>query len=101
MHRIVELRRKGPRPGNDIGDSLELNQPQVSKHLRILKDAGLVEVHPRAQQRVYALQPRPLKAMQEWLDRYRELWDARFDELDGVIAALKAKEAEGGRKRRR
>jgi DNA-binding transcriptional ArsR family regulator len=99
--RIVELLRKGPRPVNDIGDSLALNQPQVSKHLKILKDAGLVEVHPQAQHRVYALQPRPLEAMQEWLDRYHDLWHARLDGLDVVIAALKAKEAARGRKRRR
>jgi DNA-binding transcriptional ArsR family regulator len=99
--RIVELLRRGPRPVGDIGDSLALNQPQVSKHLKILKDAGLVEVYPQAQHRVYALQPKPLRAMQAWLDRYHALWDARLDALDGVIAALKAKEAARGRNRRR
>jgi DNA-binding transcriptional ArsR family regulator len=99
--RIVELLRRGPRPVTDIGDSLSLNQPQVSKHLRILKAAGLVDVYPQAQHRVYALQPKPLRAMQEWLERYHDLWDARFDALDRVVAALKAKEAARGRKRKR
>ena len=55
--RIVELLRSGPRPVNDIGERLRLKQPQVSKHLRVLRGAGLVDVEPRAQQRLYALVP--------------------------------------------
>jgi DNA-binding transcriptional ArsR family regulator len=98
--RIVELLRTGPRPVNDIGDRLRLNQPQVSKHLRVLKKAGIVDVEPRAQQRVYELRAQPLRQLHEWLERYRELWDERFEQLDELIEELK-KETSDGRKRRK
>ena len=100
--RIVELLRSGARSVNDIGARLELNQPQVSKHLRVLREAGLVEVEPRAQQRVYALRARPLRQLHDWLDRYRKLWDARFDALDELLVELEApKETPDVRKKRR
>src|SRR3954464_5825440 len=86
--RIVELLRSGPRPVNDIGERLHLNQPQVSKHLRVLKQAGLVDVQPRAQQRVYELRPQQRQKLHGWLERYRELWDARFAELDDLFDEL-------------
>lgn len=99
--RIVELLRDGPRAVNDIGERLELNQPQVSKHLRVLKEAGLVDVQPSAQQRLYELRPQPLQQLHGWLERYRLLWDPRFRELDTVIAELTTKEKRPARKRRR
>jgi DNA-binding transcriptional ArsR family regulator len=99
--RIVELLRAGPRPVNEIGDRLRLNQPQVSKHLRVLKHAGLVDVEPRAQQRVYELRAQPLRQLHEWLERYRELWDERFGQLDELIEELKNKETSDARKRRK
>jgi len=99
--RIVELLRSGPRAVNDIGARLRLNQPQVSKHLRVLKQAGLVEVQPLAQQRHYELRTEALRQLHEWLERYRKLWDARFDELDKVIAELKHKEKAHGRRKRK
>jgi DNA-binding transcriptional ArsR family regulator len=99
--RIVELLRSGPRPVNDIGERLQLNQPQVSKHLRVLKQAGLVDAQPRAQQRVYELRAQPLRRLHDWLERYRQLWDARFEELDQLIEELKDKEKSDGRKKRK
>ena len=99
-YRIVELLRAGPRPVNDIGERLRLNQPQVSKHLRILKEAGLVHVQPRAQQRVYELRAQPLRRLHDWLQRYRQLWDARLDGLDEVIETLKTKEKSDGRRKK-
>ena len=99
--RIVELLRAGPRPVNDIGETLQLNQPQVSKHLRVLKGAGLVDVERRAQQRLYELRPEPLRALHTWLERYRRLWEARFDEMDAVLDELKQKETTDGRKKRK
>ena len=99
--RIVELLRDGPRPVNDIGERLKLNQPQVSKHLRVLKDAGLVDVEARAQQRLYELKAQKLREMNLWLERYRQLWDARFAELDALIEELTSKEKSHGRKRRK
>jgi DNA-binding transcriptional ArsR family regulator len=97
--RIVELLRSGPRSVNDIGERLELNQPQVSKHLRVLKTAGLVDVEPRAQQRLYELSAQPLRDLHHWLERYRQIWDARFEELDELISEMTAKESSDGRKR--
>jgi DNA-binding transcriptional ArsR family regulator len=96
--RIVELLRSGPRPVNDIVDRLRLNQPQVSKHLRVLKEAGLVDVQPRAQQRLYELRAKPLRQLHDWLERYRGIWDARFAELDDIIEELKDKEKTHERK---
>jgi DNA-binding transcriptional ArsR family regulator len=98
--RIVELLRGGPRAVNEIGERLELNQPQVSKHLKVLKAVGLVEVEARAQQRVYELRAQPLRQLHEWLERYRRLWDARFEELDELIEELKEKEKADGRKKK-
>jgi DNA-binding transcriptional ArsR family regulator len=86
--RIVELLRSGARSVNEIGERLDLNQPQVSKHLRVLRDVGLVRVEPRAQQRVYELQAKPLRQMNDWLERYRRVWDARFEALDELLVEL-------------
>jgi DNA-binding transcriptional ArsR family regulator len=99
--RIVELLRSGPYPVNAIGERLQLNQPQVSKHLRLLKEAGLVNVQPRGQQRLYELRPQPLRQLHHWLERYRQLWDARFEQLDEVIEDFTAKEKAHGRTRKR
>jgi DNA-binding transcriptional ArsR family regulator len=90
--RIVELLRSGPRSVNDISERLDLAQPQASKHLRVLKEAGLVDVEPRAQQRLYELRRQPLRRMHDWLERYRRIWDASFDQLDELIEELKDKE---------
>ena len=98
--RIVELLRDGPRPVNDIGDRLRLNQPQVSKHLRVLKQAGLVDVEPRAQQRLYELRPDALRQIHQWLERYRRLWDERFDAMDALVEELKKKGKPHGRQRK-
>ncbi|MDB4954944.1 MAG: ArsR family transcriptional regulator [Myxococcales bacterium] len=99
--RIVELLRSGARSVNEIGARLDLNQPQVSKHLRVLKQAGLVDVEPRAQQRVYELRAKPLRQLNDWLDRYRKVWDARFEALDELLVELETtKEKSDGRRRR-
>ena len=100
--RIVELLRRGPRAVNDIGDRLRLNQAQVSKHLRVLRDVGLVDVQPRAQQRFYELRAQPLRAMHGWLERYRRVWEERFDDLDELVEELAKKEQsdDGSRKRK-
>jgi DNA-binding transcriptional ArsR family regulator len=90
--RIVELLRSGARSVNDIGERLKLNQPQVSKHLRVLKEAGLVDVEPRAQQRLYGLRGERLRQMHDWLERYRKVWDARFEALDELLAELEENE---------
>ena len=98
--RIVELLRAGPRPVNDIGERLHMAQPQVSKHLRVLREAGIVQMQPRAQQRLYELRAQPLRQMDQWLSRYRQLWEARFNELDELIEELKDKEKPDARNRK-
>ena len=100
-YRIVELLRLGPRAVNEIGERLKLNQPQVSKHLRVLKEAGVVDVQAQAQQRVYELRPDSLREMANWLERYREIWQARFDELDAVVEEIKTKENSHARSSRK
>src|SRR5687767_14390155 len=83
-YQIVELLRQRPLPVRQIADRLKLQQPQVSKHLRVLSEAGLVEVRPLAQQRIYALRPEPLKELEEWVQRYKRLWDQRMDRLEEI-----------------
>ena len=92
--RIVELLRAGPRPVNDIYGRLGLRQSQASQHLKVLKDAGLVEMEPRAQQRFYRLRAERLKQIHEWLDRYRHIWEERFEQLDEIVEELKLKQKE-------
>jgi DNA-binding transcriptional ArsR family regulator len=90
--RIVELLRTGPRPVNDIHGRLGLRQSQVSQHLKVLRDVGLVEMEPRAQQRFYRLRAEPLEQLQKWLDRYRHVWEERFERLDALVEELKLEE---------
>jgi DNA-binding transcriptional ArsR family regulator len=99
--RIIDVLRGGPRCVNEIGDQLRLNQPQVSKHLRVLKHAGLVDVQARAQQRVYTIRAESLRQLYEWLEQYRQLWEARFDELEGLIDELHTKEKANARRKRK
>ena len=77
---------------NDIRGRLKLRQSQDSQHLKVLKDVGLVAMEPRAQQRFYRLRAEPLKQLNEWLDRYRHIWEERFEALDEVVEELKRKE---------
>ena len=90
--RIVELLRAGPRPVNDIRGRLGLRQSQVSQHLKVLKNVGLVEIEPRAQQRFYKLRAKPLQQLHKWLDRYRHVWEGRFEQLDEIVEELKQRE---------
>jgi DNA-binding transcriptional ArsR family regulator len=87
---IVELLRNGPRPVGELVDRLHLRQPQVSKHLRVLSDAGLVEVRIDAQRRIYSLRPAPLQQLDVWLEHYRELWEQNFQRLDALLDEMKA-----------
>ena len=97
---IVELLRNGPRPVGDMVKRLGLRQPQVSKHLRVLTDAGLVGVRVDAQRRIYALRPAPLQELEVWLERYRRLWEGNFQRLDALLGELKTKEKKRGRTKR-
>ncbi len=89
---IVELLRGGPLPVMAIAGRLHIRQPQVSKHLRVLSEAGIVEVQALAQQRIYGLRPEPFQELESWLGTYRRLWDERMDRLDDVLHRLQEKE---------
>jgi DNA-binding transcriptional ArsR family regulator len=80
-------------------DELGLRQPQVSKHLRVLSDAGLVDIRVDAQRRIYALRPAPLQELEAWLERYRRIWEGNFQRLDALLDGMKAKEKKHGRKK--
>ena len=79
---ILDLLRDGERPVGDLVDRLAISQPAVSKHLRVLRDAGLVEVRADAQRRLYRVRPQPLAEIDEWLAPYRRLWSRSFDRLE-------------------
>jgi DNA-binding transcriptional ArsR family regulator len=79
--RILDLLLEAERPVGDLADTLALSQPSVSKHLRVLREAGLVEVRTDAQRRIYRVRPDPLQAVDEWLTPYRRLWASRLDTL--------------------
>jgi DNA-binding transcriptional ArsR family regulator len=99
--RVVELLSDGPRAVGDIGKKLRLRQPQVSKHLRVLSEAGLVVGRVDAQRRIYSLRTQPLQALDEWLATYRRHWEQSFQSLDGVLAELVAEENQRKRARPR
>ena len=80
--RILELVREGERPVGELVDELELSQPAVSKHLRVLREAGLVAVRTDAQRRLYRLNPGPLRDLDAWLAPYRRMWSGRLDDLE-------------------
>jgi DNA-binding transcriptional ArsR family regulator len=87
--RIVELLRDGPQPVSHIVERLGLRQSQVSQHLKVLKEVGLVGAKPHAQQRLYGLQGEPLKQTHVWLGHYRRHWEEQFQQLDALVAELK------------
>jgi DNA-binding transcriptional ArsR family regulator len=99
---IVELLREGPQPVGEMVHRLRLRQPQVSKHLRVLSDAGLVDVRVDAQRRIYALRPEPLQELEVWLERYRRIWECNFQRLDALLDQMKNDEVKvKGKKRAR
>jgi len=79
---ILDLLRDGERPVGDLVDRLGISQPAVSKHLRVLKDAGLVEARADAQRRLYRIRPEPLAELDDWLATYRQLWTTHLDRLE-------------------
>ena len=89
---IVELLRDGPRTVGEITQSLGLQQPQVSKHLKVLSEADIVEVQPQANRRIYALRAEPFQELEAWLGSFHHLWEQRFDRLDDYLLELQANE---------
>jgi len=86
---ILDVLAGGERPVNDLARLLGLAQPQVSKHLRVLREVGLVDVRDLGRQRMYRLNGSPLKAVHDWVKAYEQTWNERFDALDVVLEELK------------
>ncbi len=92
--RILDLLRERPRLVGELVDLLEMSQPGVSKHLRVLREAGLVNVRQDAQRHWYELRLEPLMELDAWLESYRQMWNARFDRLDAYLRELQEQEKE-------
>ncbi|HEX5781959.1 MAG TPA: metalloregulator ArsR/SmtB family transcription factor [Solirubrobacteraceae bacterium] len=89
---ILDLLAGGERPVNDLVELLGIAQPQVSKHLRVLREVGAVDVRDQGRQRLYRLNGRALKPIHDWVKGYEETWTERFEALDDVLDDLKQKE---------
>src|SRR5215471_14288194 len=86
--RILDLLRVEERPVGELVEALAVSQPAVSKHLRVLRQAGMVEVRADAQRRLYRVRTEPLRAIDEWLEPYRREWTARLDALEHHLDAM-------------
>jgi DNA-binding transcriptional ArsR family regulator len=82
---ILSMLADGERPAGDFVAALPVAQPTVSKHLSVLREAGLVTVRKDAQRRLYSLNPEPLKELDQWLARYRRFWTDRLDALEAHL----------------
>jgi DNA-binding transcriptional ArsR family regulator len=93
---ILDILADGERPVNDLVRLLGMSQPLVSKHLRVLREVGAVEVRDEGRQRLYRLNGQALKPIHDWVKDYERFWSERFDRLNGVLEELKEKEGAGG-----
>jgi DNA-binding transcriptional ArsR family regulator len=93
---ILDVLAGGEQPVNDLVRVLGLAQPQVSKHLRVLREVDLVQVRDEGRQRMYRLNAEPLKGIHDWLAKYEQSWNTRFDLMDDVLEKLKEAEEEDG-----
>jgi DNA-binding transcriptional ArsR family regulator len=95
---MLVLLAKGERSAGEFVEAFpELTQPAVSRHLRVLREAELVEVRPRAQQRIYTLRPERLRELDNWVSIYRPFWSDRLDSLQGHLDKKRAASERGGR----
>jgi DNA-binding transcriptional ArsR family regulator len=86
--RILDLLIVGERPVGELVDETALSQPSVSKHLRVLREAGLVAVRSEAQRRIYRVRPEPLRELDDWLAPYRRLWASHLDALEEHLEVM-------------
>jgi DNA-binding transcriptional ArsR family regulator len=93
---ILDVLASGERPVNDLVVQLGLAQPQVSKHLRVLREVGAVDVRESGRQRLYRLNGNALKPIHDWVKEYERTWSERFDQLDVVLEDLMEKEEDDG-----
>lgn len=98
--RIVELLRRGPRSVGDIAETLRIRQPQVSKHLRVLGESGIVVAEPIARRRIYHLEAKPFEQIDRWVNSFERSWDTRLDSLGQYLNSISPKGHDGGREDR-
>jgi DNA-binding transcriptional ArsR family regulator len=91
---ILDLLASGERPVSDLVRGLGMSQPLVSKHLRVLREVGAVEVRGEGRRRLYRLNGHALKPIHDWVKNYERSWSERFDRLDGVLEDLKEEEGD-------
>jgi DNA-binding transcriptional ArsR family regulator len=96
---ILDLLAGGERPVNDLVRKMGIAQPRVSKHLRVLRDVGAVEVREQGRQRLYRLNGRALKPIHDWIKDYEDSWSERFELMDAVLEELKREEHADGNDR--
>jgi DNA-binding transcriptional ArsR family regulator len=93
---ILDLLSTGERPVNEVVRSLGISQPLASKHLRVLREVGAVEVREEGRRRLYRLNAQALRPIYDWVSGYERSWSERFDRLDDVLGKLKEEEGSGG-----
>ena len=96
---ILDLLAKGEQPVNDLVARLGVAQPLVSKHLKVLREVGLVDVRDNGRQRMYRLNGEPLKPIHDWVKNYAQTWNERYDALDDLLDELKGEEEGNGEDR--
>jgi len=92
---ILDLLAVGERPVNDLVELTGMEQPQVSKHLRVLREVGAVRSRDQGRRRLYRLDPEALRPIFEWVSPYQRLWEERFERLDDVLTEMKEEEGDG------
>jgi DNA-binding transcriptional ArsR family regulator len=97
---ILDVLAGGERPVNDLVEQLGLAQPLVSKHLRVLREVGLVDVRDEGRQRIYRLNGESLKPIHDWVKHYERSWNERFDRLEVVLEELKGQKGNGPKGKR-
>jgi DNA-binding transcriptional ArsR family regulator len=98
---ILTLLATGEQSVNDIAAALGLKQPQVSKHMRVLKEVGLVGVRALGQQRLYALKGKGIKPIHDWVSTFEQYWNKTLDQMDDYLKDIQSREKTDGRKQRR
>ena len=98
---IVETLRSGEQQVNDIVDALDIHQSGVSRHLRLLLQAGFVQVRPVGQHRLYSLRPEPFRELEAWIASYQRLWDARLDRFGEALEKRQSANTKGHRKEKK
>ena len=96
---ILDLLALGERPVNDLVERMAVSQPVVSKHLRVLREVGLVEVRDLGRQRMYRLNGEPLKSIHDWVKNYEQAWNDRYAALDDLLDELKGEDEGNGKDR--